>query len=33
VRYAATVKSINNRMKKLQGLLDGFARKDIVGQG
>ena len=30
VRYAATVKSINNRMKKLQGLLDGFARKDIV---
>ncbi|GAB3006875.1 peptidase S46 [Arenimonas maotaiensis] len=29
VRYAATVKSINNRMKKLQGLLDGFARKDI----
>ena len=30
VRYAATVKSINNRMKKLQGLLDGFARKDLV---
>ena len=30
VRYASTVKSINNRMKKLQGLLDGFARKDIA---
>ncbi|QGX41509.1 S46 family peptidase [Permianibacter aggregans] len=30
VRYAATVKSINNRMKKLQGLLDGFGRKDVV---
>ena len=30
VRYAATVKSINNRMKKLQGLLDGFGRKDLV---
>lgn len=30
VRYASTVKGINNRMKKLQGLLDGFARKDIA---
>ncbi len=30
VRYASTVKSINNRMKKLQGLLDGFARKDLA---
>lgn len=30
VRYANTVKSINNRMKKLQGLLDGFARKDLA---
>lgn len=30
VRYASVVKSINNRMKKLQGLLDGFARKDIA---
>ena len=30
LRYASTVKSINNRMKKLQGLLDGFARKDIA---
>lgn len=30
VRYASNVKGINNRMKKLQGLLDGFARKDIA---
>ncbi|MTV54250.1 S46 family peptidase [Massilia buxea] len=30
VRYASVVKSINNRMKKTQGLLDGFARKDIA---
>jgi hypothetical protein len=30
VRYASGVKSINNRMKKTQGLLDGFARKDIA---
>ena len=30
VRYASVVKSINNRMKKLQGLEDGFARKDIA---
>lgn len=29
VKYAATVKSLNNRMKKLQGLLDGFAVTDI----
>ncbi len=30
VRYASVVKSINNGMKKTQGLLDGFARKDIA---
>ena len=30
VRYASVVKSINNRMKKTLGLLDGFARKDIA---
>jgi hypothetical protein len=30
VRYASVVKSINNRMKKTQGLLDGFARKDLA---
>ncbi|WP_282825105.1 S46 family peptidase [Pelomonas sp. V22] len=30
VRYAAVVKSINNGMKKNQGLMDGFARKDIA---
>lgn len=30
VRYANVVKSINNRLKKTQGLLDGFARKDIA---
>jgi hypothetical protein len=29
VKYAATVKSLNNRMKKLQGLLDGFNVTDI----
>ncbi|MDO8176811.1 MAG: S46 family peptidase [Undibacterium sp.] len=30
VRYASVAKSINNRMKKSQGLIDGFARKDIA---
>lgn len=30
VRYAAVAKSINNGMKKTQGLIDGFARKDIA---
>lgn len=30
VRYAAVVKSINNRLKKAQGLIAGFARKDIA---
>jgi len=30
VRYASVVKSANNVLKKLQGLLDGFARKDIA---
>ena len=30
VRYASVVKGINNVMKKTQGLLDGFARKDIA---
>ncbi len=30
VRYAGVVKSLNNVMKKTQGLLDGFARKDIA---
>jgi hypothetical protein len=30
VRYASVVKSANNVMKKTQGLLDGFARKDIA---
>jgi hypothetical protein len=30
VRYANVVKGINNVMKKTQGLLDGFARKDIA---
>ncbi|MBU2069852.1 MAG: S46 family peptidase [Gammaproteobacteria bacterium] len=29
VKYASTVKSHNNRMKKLQGLLDGFKVTDI----
>ncbi|HEX8786436.1 MAG TPA: S46 family peptidase [Telluria sp.] len=30
VRYASVVKSLNNVLKKTQGLLDGFARKDIA---
>ena len=30
VRYASVVKRINNVLKKTQGLLDGFARKDIA---
>lgn len=30
VRYASVVKSINNVMKKTQGLIDGFARKDVA---
>ena len=30
VRYASVAKSINNGMKKSQGLIDGFARKDIA---
>lgn len=30
VRYADVVKGINNVMKKTQGLMDGFARKDIA---
>ena len=30
VRYASVVKGINNGMKKSQGLLEGFARKDIA---
>ena len=30
VRYASVVKSLNNVMKKSQGLMDGFARKDIA---
>ena len=30
VRYANVVKSTNNVLKKTQGLLDGFARKDIA---
>lgn len=30
VRYASVVKSINNRMKKLEGLLEGFKRKDLA---
>lgn len=30
VRYANNVKSINNVLKKTQGLMDGFARKDIA---
>ncbi|MFC3034388.1 S46 family peptidase [Pseudoalteromonas fenneropenaei] len=29
VKYASRVKSLNNRMKKLQGLLDGFKVTDI----
>ena len=30
VRYASIAKSLNNVLKKSQGLLDGFARKDIA---
>lgn len=30
LRYASVVKGINNGMKKSQGLLEGFARKDIA---
>jgi len=30
VRYASVVKSTNNVLKKTQGLLDGFGRKDIA---
>jgi hypothetical protein len=30
VRYASVVKGSNNVLKKTQGLLDGFARKDIA---
>lgn len=30
VRYASVTKSISNGLKKLQGLLDGFARRDIA---
>jgi hypothetical protein len=30
VRYASVVKGINNVMKKTEGLMDGFARKDIA---
>jgi hypothetical protein len=30
VRYADVVKSANNVLKKTQGLMDGFARKDIA---
>ncbi|MEC5164020.1 MULTISPECIES: S46 family peptidase [unclassified Janthinobacterium] len=30
VRYASVVKSLHNGLKKTQGLLDGFARKDIA---
>lgn len=30
VRYASVAKSLNNGMKKTQGLIDGFARKDIA---
>ncbi len=30
VRYASVDKSLNNVLKKTQGLLDGFARKDIA---
>lgn len=31
VRYASVVKGYNNRMKKLEGLLDGFKATDIYG--
>ncbi|MFZ6688819.1 S46 family peptidase [Undibacterium sp. SXout11W] len=30
VRYASVIKSINNGLKKTQGLVDGFTRKDIA---
>jgi hypothetical protein len=30
VRYASVVKSTNNRLKKTEGLLEGFARRDIA---
>jgi hypothetical protein len=30
VRYASVTKSISNGLKKLQGLLEGFARRDIA---
>jgi hypothetical protein len=30
VRYASVAKKLNNVLKKTQGLLDGFARKDIA---
>src|SRR5437763_3900018 len=30
VRYASVVKSLNNALKKTQGLLDGYARKDVA---
>ncbi|MFC5512897.1 S46 family peptidase [Massilia jejuensis] len=30
VRYASVAKSLNNVLKKTQGLLDGFARKDVA---
>jgi hypothetical protein len=30
VRYASVTKSLNNVLKKTQGLMDGFARKDIA---
>jgi hypothetical protein len=30
VRYASVAKSLNNVLKKTQGLIDGFARKDIA---
>jgi hypothetical protein len=30
VRYASVVKGLNNVLKKTQGLMDGFARKDIA---
>jgi hypothetical protein len=30
VRYASVAKSLNNVLKKTQGLMDGFARKDVA---
>ncbi len=30
VRYASVAKSLNNVLKKTQGLIDGFARKDVA---